>query len=169
MIRSKSNWAGCPQQMPQLPSLHLAPGTLLGRFWSQARVSFCNRTRQRPGPDNDHTIWLFSGPEISGPHNNHLGGHCLVLKILGPHNDVGKIVRSLSGPETPGPISHGLAPDTCQPLNWGEGVYVALFGGKNKPKQCTCSAAIFRFFVGDWSCPFCLSFRDLVTTRAFPG
>ncbi len=29
---------------------------------------------------------LFSGPEI-----------------LGPHNDVGKIVRSLSGPETPGP------------------------------------------------------------------
>ncbi len=45
----------------------------------------CNRTRQRPGPDNDHTIWSFSGPEI-----------------LGPHNDVGKIVRSLSGPETPG-------------------------------------------------------------------
>ena len=44
----------------------------------------CNRTRQRPGPDNDHTIWSFSGPEI-----------------LGPHNDVGKIVRSLSGPETP--------------------------------------------------------------------
>ncbi len=44
----------------------------------------CNRTR-RPGPDNDHTIWSFSGPEI-----------------LGPHNDVGKIVWSLSGPETPG-------------------------------------------------------------------
>ncbi len=37
-----------------------------------------------PGLDNDHTIWSFSGPEI-----------------LGPHNDVGKIVRSLSGPETP--------------------------------------------------------------------
>ncbi len=31
---------------------------------------------------------LFSGPEI-----------------LGPHNNVGKIVRSLSGPETPGPFS----------------------------------------------------------------
>ncbi len=44
----------------------------------------CNRTRQRPGSDNNHTIWSLSGPEI-----------------LGPHNDVGKIVRSLSGPETP--------------------------------------------------------------------
>ncbi len=44
----------------------------------------CNRTRQRPGPDNNHTIWSLSGPES-----------------LGPHNNVGKIVRSLSGPETP--------------------------------------------------------------------
>ncbi len=33
----------------------------------------CNRTRQRPGPDNDHTIWSFSGSEISGPDNNHVG------------------------------------------------------------------------------------------------
>ncbi len=36
------------------------------------------------GPHNDYTIWSFSGPEI-----------------LGPHNHVGKIIRSLSGPETP--------------------------------------------------------------------
>ncbi len=42
----------------------------------------CNRTRQRPGPDNDHTIWSFSGPEISGPNNDHLGSCCLVLKIF---------------------------------------------------------------------------------------
>ncbi len=32
-----------------------------------------NRTRQRPGPDNDHTIWLLCGPEILGPDNDHLG------------------------------------------------------------------------------------------------
>ncbi len=49
-----------------------------------------------------------------------LGGHCLVLKkfqdhimtslsgpeISGPHNDVGEIVRSWSGPETPGATEH---------------------------------------------------------------
>ncbi len=74
-----------------------------------------NRTRQRPGPDNDHTIWSFSGPEISGPDNDHTmwsfsGPKISGLdndqslcgpEILGPHNDVGKIVRSLCGPETP--------------------------------------------------------------------
>ena len=71
--------------------------------------SRCNRTRQRPGPDNDHTIWSFSGPEISGPDNDHLGLDNHVNdqslcdpEILGPHDDVGKIVRPLSGPETPG-------------------------------------------------------------------
>ncbi len=32
----------------------------------------------------DHTMMLLSGPEISGPHN-----------------DIGEIVRSWSGPETP--------------------------------------------------------------------
>ncbi len=50
------------------------------------------------GPDNDQdqtTTTLFGCSLV-------LGGHCLVLKILGPHNNVGKIVRSLSGPETPG-------------------------------------------------------------------
>ncbi len=54
-------------------------------IWGDDNQTRCNTTRQRPGPDNAHTIWSFSGP-----------------KILGPHNDVGKIVRSLSGPETPG-------------------------------------------------------------------
>ncbi len=60
--------------------------TLCSNGWENAGSprTRCNRTRQRPGPDNDHTIWLFSGPEI-----------------LGPHNEVGKTVRSLSGPETP--------------------------------------------------------------------
>ncbi len=69
----------------------------------------CNRTRQWPGPDNDHAIWSFSGPEILGPHNDHLGpdnNHTNWSlsgpEILGPHNDVKKIVRSLSGPDTPG-------------------------------------------------------------------
>ncbi len=34
------------------------------------------------GPDNDHTIWSLSGPEILGPENNHtLFGHSLVLKF----------------------------------------------------------------------------------------
>ncbi len=37
------------------------------------KMNRCNRTRQRPGPDNNHTIWSFSGPKISGPDNNHLG------------------------------------------------------------------------------------------------
>ncbi len=73
----------------------------------------CNRTRQRPGPDNDHTIWLFPGPEISGPDNDHLGldndQSLCGPEILGPHNDVGKIVWSLSGPETPD-IFHCLFP-----------------------------------------------------------
>ena len=35
----------------------------------------CNRTRQRPGSDNDHTIWSLCGPEISGPGNDQLGPH----------------------------------------------------------------------------------------------
>ncbi len=50
-------------------------------------------------------MWSFSGPEISGPDNDHLGldndQSLCGPEILGPHNDVGKIVRSLSGPETP--------------------------------------------------------------------
>ena len=77
----------------------------------------CNRTRQRPGPDNDHTIWSFSGPEISGPDNDHQGldnnQSLCGPKILGLHNDVRKIVRSLSGPETPGvTCATGQAPPT---------------------------------------------------------
>ncbi len=53
----------------------------------------CNRTRQRPGPDNDHTIWSFSGPEISGPDNDHLGldndqSLCGPRHTLGPDNNL---------------------------------------------------------------------------------
>ncbi len=73
-------------------------------FWPHG--ARCNRTRQQPGPDNNHTIWSFSGPEISEPDNNHPGldndQSLCGPKILGPYNDVRKIVRSLSGPETPG-------------------------------------------------------------------
>ncbi len=46
----------------------------------------------------DHTTTLLSGPEI-----------------LGPYNDVGEIVRSWSGPETPGDapvIKPALSPVT---------------------------------------------------------
>ncbi len=35
-----------------------------------SNVNRCNRTRQRPGPDNKHTIWSFSGPEILGLDND---------------------------------------------------------------------------------------------------
>ena len=40
---------------------------------ANSQPSQCNRTRQQPGPDNNHTIWLLCGPEISGPDNDHLG------------------------------------------------------------------------------------------------
>ncbi len=104
--------------------LGLPPPRGLGS--TPARMSRCNRARQRPGPDNDHTIWSFSGPEISGPDNDHLGLDNDQLlcgpEILGPHNNVGIIIRSLSGPETPGsprcvvvlgpPLQQGLVSTT---------------------------------------------------------
>ena len=31
----------------------------------------CNRTRARPGPQHDHTIWSCCGPEIIAPQHNH--------------------------------------------------------------------------------------------------
>ncbi len=40
------------------------------RYNFRALLTRCNRTRQRPGPDNDHTIWSFSGPEILGLDND---------------------------------------------------------------------------------------------------
>ncbi len=39
----------------------------------------CNRTKQRPGPDNDHTPRSLRGPKISGPGSNQLAGRSLVL------------------------------------------------------------------------------------------
>ncbi len=46
----------------------------------------------------DHTTMLLSGPEI-----------------LGPHNDIGEIVWSWSGPETPG-TSRSTAEVVCQQI-----------------------------------------------------
>ncbi len=42
-----------------------------GRPNRRRRGPRCNRTSQRPGSDNNHTIWSFSGPGqlLSGPEN----------------------------------------------------------------------------------------------------
>ncbi len=69
-----------------------------------------------------------------------LSGHCLVLKkfqdhitmslsgpeISGPHKDVGEIVRSWSGPETPG-LKAGILPRTREWDNAGTTVCTGLF------------------------------------------
>ena len=63
-----------------------------------ATISRCNRTRARPGPEHDHTIWSCCGPEISGPEH-----------------DVGQICWSCCGPETPAQCGIGASPalPTC--------------------------------------------------------
>ncbi len=42
----------------------------------------CNRTRARPGPEHNHIIWLYCGPEILGPQHDvgKYYGRALVLR-----------------------------------------------------------------------------------------
>ena len=118
----------------------------------------CNRTRQRPGPDNDHTIWSFSGPEISGPDNDHLGldndQSLCGPKISGPENDVGKIVRSLSGPETPGLCicdqkEFTLLMKTKETLRFSR-EYIRCFHRLQTPRMRSCIVFI-KTFLAHWS------------------
>ncbi len=114
----------------------------------------CNRTRQRPGPDNDHTIWSFSGPEISGRDNNHTIWSFSGPEILGPHNDVRKIVRSLSGPETPGRGREHTQPEVqpeVQPSKPPSGVVAgedseSVFDPVNPPEPRLPTASLFHAF-----------------------
>ncbi len=68
------------------------------------QVRCCVRVALPPRKGQPCTVVLQ--PRVSGADNDHLGldnnQSLYGPEILGTHNDVGKIVRSLSGPETPG-------------------------------------------------------------------
>ncbi len=92
----------------------------------------CNRTRARPGPQHDHTIWSCCGPEFLGPQHNHTIWSCYGPEISGLQHDVGKyygralvlrhrgsgLVRRASSRCRARRRSHSVAtPDPC--AQWG--------------------------------------------------
>ena len=64
--RSLRRWA-------QIPNRQVDSSQGCSRRLQVTSLFRCNRTKQRPGPDNDHTIWSLCGPEFPGPDNDHLG------------------------------------------------------------------------------------------------